>query len=382
MIAFTFLNIPVRIQPIFWIFFLFFTDIYRDLSIEGVIVGLVMFVSLLVHEYGHALTAVYFGAPSAVTLEAFGGCASYSPVGMTRTQQFLITLNGPLFQSVLIALSYYLLHSGVFASSPYIQYALYITMRLNIIWVLFNLVPLPPLDGSKIVYFALEKLFGERADKMMPILGSVSTCLLIPYLFFWGYYFFAGLLLILWYNSMQGSHSQRVTDDRPSQFSTYMRGIEAEKGENFEEAKRIFQKLLKSKDSYISNGAKEALAKIYFQQNDRNKAYDLLLSANHDSLQEGKVILCQLAYEKCNYELISKYARDIYALKPTFETALLNSKAFAHLNQPHLAGGWLFTASQFGSDYQSQVQEALSHSAYDSVRENTSFKDTWSPAQA
>ena len=58
---FKFLNIPVQICPSFWIFLLFLTEIYQDPSIESLIVGLVVIMSLLVHEYGHALTAVYFG---------------------------------------------------------------------------------------------------------------------------------------------------------------------------------------------------------------------------------------------------------------------------------------------------------------------------------
>jgi len=72
---FKFLNISIYIHPIFWIFLLFFTDIYRDLSIESVIWGIILFFSLLVHEYGHALTALYFGAKPTVILEAFGGKA-------------------------------------------------------------------------------------------------------------------------------------------------------------------------------------------------------------------------------------------------------------------------------------------------------------------
>lgn len=91
---FTFLNIPVGIHPSFWIFLLFFTGIYNNPSIESVIVGAVMFVSLLVHEYGHALTAAYFGAKPTITLEAFGGRAEYSSFGISRKKQLLITLYG------------------------------------------------------------------------------------------------------------------------------------------------------------------------------------------------------------------------------------------------------------------------------------------------
>jgi len=145
-VNFTFLNIPVRIEPVFWIFLLFFSDLYQDFSIESVIVGFVMIVSLLLHEYGHALTAVYFGGKPKIKLEAFGGKAEYNDFGITKTQEAIITLNGPLFESLLIALPYFLLESGFFAKYHYVQYVLYVTMRINILWCLLNLIPVDPLD--------------------------------------------------------------------------------------------------------------------------------------------------------------------------------------------------------------------------------------------
>jgi len=89
---FRFLTIPVHIHPTFWILMLFFTGIYRDFSIESVIVGLVLFLSLIVHEYGHALTALYFGAQPTITLEGLGGKAQYNGARMTSQQQLWITI--------------------------------------------------------------------------------------------------------------------------------------------------------------------------------------------------------------------------------------------------------------------------------------------------
>ena len=98
--------------------------------------GVVFFMSLLVHEYGHALTAMYFGARPVIFFEAFGGRAHYDNYGISLRQQFFITLNGPLVQGGLIVLSYLLLKWGLFAGYPYVHYFLYVTMRINIFWFL------------------------------------------------------------------------------------------------------------------------------------------------------------------------------------------------------------------------------------------------------
>lgn len=369
---FTFLNLPVRIEPTFWLFLLFFTGFYQDPSTESVIVGLVMIVSLLLHEYGHALTAVYFGAKPSITLEGFGGRAEYSNYGMSKTQELLITINGPLFESLLIIFPYFLLRSEVFALHPNIQYVLYVTMRINILWCALNLIPIAPLDGGHIARYFLDKIFKDQGYKISLILGLTCAAVIAPYLYVKGYSFFPILLLILGFQNLQKLR-QELAQNKVSNFSLYMRGIEAERLYDFEEAKKNFKKLLKSKDNQLKHSAIESLAKIYHYENEGQKSYELLLKADHQFLGESKNLLCQLAFERKNYQLVGKYSRENYSIEPSFETAVLNSQAFAFLNQPDLAAGWLTTASQFGIEYQDKIKDLLKLTTYDSVRDHEAF---------
>lgn len=369
---FTFLNIPVRIQPGFWIFLLFFTNIHRDPSMESIIIGVVMIVSLLLHEYGHALTAAYFGASPTITLEAFGGNAQYNGSKMSRLQDFIITLNGPLFQSILIAVPFFLLKSGLFSSNYYIHYSLYVTMHLNIVWCLLNLIPIEPLDGGHLMRGVLEHKFGVKGYKASQIIGLISVSLAVPYLYLEGYTFFAILLLIFGAQSYLKLRQQSGKSDEPH-FNLYMKGMEAANSNDFEEAKIHFKKLLRSKDEHLKHSAIESLAKIYYSENKGQKSYDLLLKADPHFLQEGKSLLCKLAFERKNHQLVGKYSRDIYTFEPSYETAILNSQAFASMNQPELAGGWLATASQFGIEYNEKAKELLKQATYDSVRHHEAF---------
>lgn len=370
-----FLNIPIHIHPTFWIFLLFFTDIYRDPSIESVIWGVVMFFSLLVHEYGHALTARCFGADPTITLEAFGGNARYNGRGISPKQEFLITLNGPLFESLLIVISYVVLKLEVFEAYPYIDYFFYVMMRLNILWCLLNLIPLVPLDGGHLAHYVLEKKFGPQGQKISILIGLFCAVLAIPYLYFSGFFFFGTLLVIYGIQNMQALRENQGFSRKKSPFSSYLEGVEAVNMNEFAKAKMIFKKLLKSKDIQIRHSAVESLAKIYFQENEHQKAYLLLKQADHNMLKEGKCLLCKLAYKRKNYELVCKYSREIYEIDPSYEIALLNSKAHAGMQQPLLAGAWLVTASQFGPAFRDQTEKEMSATIYDLVKEQDVFKN-------
>lgn len=346
---FRFLNIPVYIHPTFWVFILLFTRIYEHPNLESLILGGVVTFSLLVHEYGHALTAAYFGAAPTINLEAFGGNAQYNGYGITHKQKFIITFNGPLLESSLIALSYFFLKSGVFAHSYYMQYFLQATMQLNIYWCLLNLIPIAPLDGGQMLRYLLERRFGEKGHRASLVIGLTAVAVIAPYLFLHNQFFFGVLLLVFGFQNFQMLRGIGVTLKGSTPYSSYVKSVQAIDNNDLENAKKILKKLLKSKDNKIKHSATESLAKVYLKENNSQKSYELLLKSDHEQLREGKCLLCKLAFERKNYELVGKYSRDIYEIDPSYETALLNSQAFAHLNNHVYSEGWKETASQFDS---------------------------------
>lgn len=373
MINFTLLNIKVNIHFSFLIFVLIFIGIEDILSFKMILQAIVLFLSLLIHEYGHGLTALYFGKNPEINLVAFGGNTTYNSYKITQKQDFFITLNGPLFQSLLILLAFYLLKSNIFYNY-YLRYFLHITMDFNIFWCLVNLIPLYPLDGGHLMRSLLTMKFKEKGLKISLIISSSCSVLGSTYFFTNNYFFFAILFFFYGIQNYQEFTRNRF-HIKQSDFSKFNDGIKASDNNELKKAKSIFKKLLKKNtNTNIKFSALESLADVLYKEKENKKAYNMLLNSDHNYLKKGKCLLCKLAFYEKNYELIKKYSVDIYEIEPSYEIAILNSKAYACLNNPELSGGWMKTASLFEDSKKDELIDIIKDTIYDKVRNQSSFK--------
>jgi Zn-dependent protease len=371
--VFRFLNIPVFIRPTYWLFLLFFCYDPERAFWKMAALGFVFFFSLLFHEYGHALAAQKFGRSPEITLEAFGGYASYDSRGLSESRHFIITLCGPLFTGLLIAISHYLFKSQIFESYG-MNYVLYYTRELNIYWLIVNMAPLSPLDGGKISEYLLGKWFGAKGHRYSLLLGNLTAVAGALYFFVYGSHLFAFLFLFFGWQNFKIYKSGYVPE-KPSAFNLYNHALSALENKNSEKARAIFEKLIKSEDEYIRILSLERLADLLNGEGKTKEAYKTLLKVEPEKLNAGKLLLCKLAYLNGNYALIEKFSRDIYISQPTFEIAMLNAKTFSQLKNSSYSVAWLKTAFQF-DDYKNYSCEALlADPAFDSIRSEPQFQD-------
>lgn len=153
MIHFSLFGIPVSIQPFFWITLALIGGAFRADSPQAFLeLGLFVlagFISVLVHELGHALTIKSYKVPTSITLQAFGGYATYPARSLDRVQSFLVTAAGPATQLVLALVAHIILHripynEGIFHFLTSLKW-------ISIIWAVLNLLPVLPLDGGQLV---------------------------------------------------------------------------------------------------------------------------------------------------------------------------------------------------------------------------------------
>ncbi|MFO1093658.1 MAG: site-2 protease family protein [Planctomycetaceae bacterium] len=155
-LQFTLFGFPVRVTPWFWLTGVMLGfDLLQNRE-NGLLLLLmwlgVLFVSILVHELGHATIANLFGYPPSIVLYHFGGLAFYEPAyGYTTPKAILISFAGPAFGFVLGGAVYGLSQLVPPENVSYVgRFALAQLFWVNIAWGLVNLLPVLPLDGGQI----------------------------------------------------------------------------------------------------------------------------------------------------------------------------------------------------------------------------------------
>lgn len=119
----------------------------------GLVSAILFFGSILLHELGHAFRATKEGMRiSGITLWLFGGVARFQGMFPSAGAEFRIAVAGPVV-SVALAAVFALLRllSGLAALPAQIQGVFDYLARINLLLVVFNLIPALPLDGGRIL---------------------------------------------------------------------------------------------------------------------------------------------------------------------------------------------------------------------------------------
>ncbi len=174
---------------------------------------IILIFSVIVHEVSHGFMADYLGDPTArlqgrLTLNplkhidpvgsiivplitslagfTFGWAKPviYNPYNLKdrRKGEFLIAIAGPLsnvFLALIFGLLIRVLMTDATALSPFVELLSYVVI-INIILAVFNLVPVPPLDGSKLLLAFLPNQYGQTRE-MLERFGPILVIILIVF---------------------------------------------------------------------------------------------------------------------------------------------------------------------------------------------------------
>ena len=137
-----------------------------------------LLIIIISHEYGHYfMSKIFKWNIDKIYLYPFGGLIKYNEkIDKPFKEELLIAISGILNQ-FLVYLLFLLLNKYYFIS----DYFFNIIKNYNYSIILFNLIPIIPLDGSKILNIILNKLFNFR--KSYIILNILSIILLIIFIF-------------------------------------------------------------------------------------------------------------------------------------------------------------------------------------------------------
>jgi stage IV sporulation protein FB len=188
-IHFRLFGIPVRVHPFFWLVAVFLGAGGMSRGevdpVNALVWVVVMFVSILVHEFGHATMQRSYGGHPWITLYGLGGLASCNDCDRSTSRQIIISLAGPiagfLLAIVMILVMRFTGHGIGFSlsrdgidletlglprvlqgrlgplwvyfqpfQSDLLNVIIWDSLQVNILWGLVNLLPIYPLDGGRV----------------------------------------------------------------------------------------------------------------------------------------------------------------------------------------------------------------------------------------
>lgn len=175
--------IPIKIH---WSLYLLFSVTFIDnllredffQAVIRLITLLLVFSSVTLHEYGHILIASIYGVrTSHITLHVFGAFAIMNLNGLNHTKVIAICLAGPCVNFFLAAA--YCLFVGYV---PTKFEGIDIFFFVNIVLGVFNLLPIYPMDGGRIIRSSFSILIKNKRTVLLTSLAiSIATisCLIL-----------------------------------------------------------------------------------------------------------------------------------------------------------------------------------------------------------
>lgn len=344
-------RIPLAIHPFFWVFAALIGWLNSGTLMGAFIwIGIIV-VSVVFHEFGHALTAVFFKQKARIQLIALGGVTSFEGPKLKFWQQFAITFNGPLFGFFLFLFATLLLQLPN-SHWPLLTKILKATQIANLFWTVINLLPVLPLDGGQLLRIILEANFGVSGFKVSLLLGAIIAGLLSFYFFMMQAFLIGSFFFLFGFQSFDSWRKSRFVtrNDRDESNKQLMMHAEVliQEGKR-EEAKKILEEVReKAAGGLLAVAATQYLALFAAKEGKRKEAYDWLFPIKKHLADDTLCLLHELAAEQKNYSLVASLSTEVYQMAPSQEMALRSARAFAYQKEPKLAGGWLQTAWQFG----------------------------------
>ncbi len=166
----------IKVSPFFLFVILisFFSGLFRDV--------ISLFVVIIVHELGHIFLSLKYGWNiRKIDLTVCGGFITYEDIiDKPFKEEFIISVAGFLSQIILWIILIFLNKINVVDADT-----LFILNKYNLSVLLFNLIPIYPLDGAKIIYNILcIYLPYKKALQLVDIISIISVLIIILLILF------------------------------------------------------------------------------------------------------------------------------------------------------------------------------------------------------
>ncbi len=163
----------LKIHPVFFFLALIsiLTGLFKEFSI--------FFIVIFVHETGHVLTSIYYNWNiESINFYPFGGLIKFDEkINKPIKEELIIVISGLIFQTFLYIVIYALHNLYCISDNVFIMFKNY---HYSILF--FNLIPIYPLDGIKIINLIFSKFLPFKlSHKLSIIISYIFIILFIIY---------------------------------------------------------------------------------------------------------------------------------------------------------------------------------------------------------
>jgi len=173
--SFRLFGIPVTIHPSFLLIAALLGLSSGSLQLVVAWVA-VIFVSILIHELGHALTARSYGAEVAIELNGIGGLTSWSvPDKELRPGQRALVAAAGSGVGLLFGGMVFLFDRFTGPYDGVAEFVVFYLITVNVFWGLINWLPIRPLDGGHLFTSLLQRIIPSRAEVIANVVFFITA---------------------------------------------------------------------------------------------------------------------------------------------------------------------------------------------------------------
>ncbi|MBI2386239.1 MAG: hypothetical protein HYV14_09530 [Elusimicrobia bacterium] len=373
-------KVSVRTEPFFWLMAgLFGLSFGRGRTEDVVLWGGVIAFSVLLHELGHAAACLAFGSGADITLHGFGGSTrprDPSRFGTWRTAA--LDLAGCAAGFGVAAAAFGVLFAGAVYKGMIPPTALSVARALvmvNVWFSLFNLLPVSPMDGGKLVSGLLSARWGVNGRRAAHGLG-LALGAAAAFWFYRGGALYGALLCGAMAagegRALKRSLSMTAADSDATLTAELPRGMELWENGRQEEAIAALTALREKAKAGLTYEAATLQLAFYLYLKERvPEAYAMFKAAGESDMTPGaKRAYADAARRSGDFAAALRLGRTNFHDEPGPDTALEAALAAAGLGDARETASWLKTGVRLGLD-----RAELRAKEFDGVRGSAEFRE-------